>query len=84
MKITLGPAAQKIIEERVRTGAYSSPEEVISAALAALIRGEAAATPEKSAMELLLEDGECGGEPLDAEGVFAELHGLRTRSGRSD
>ena len=84
MKITLGPAAQKIIEERVNTGAYSSAEEVICAALAALIRGEAAATPEKSAMEMLLEDGECSGESLDAEVVFAELHALRARSGRCD
>jgi putative addiction module CopG family antidote len=79
MNVTLGPNAQKIIEARIRTGACGSPEEVLTAALAALERDEAAGDFESGEMEKLLEQGEHGGEALDAEQVFAELRALPNR-----
>jgi putative addiction module CopG family antidote len=79
MNVTLGPAAQRMIEERMRTGAYASPEEVVTAALAALQRDEAPGDFDAGEMEKLLDAGERSGEPLDAEQVFAELRALRTR-----
>lgn len=79
MNVILGPAAQKIIEARIRAGAYASPEEVLTAALAALERDELAGDFERGEMEKLLEEGERSGEPLDAGQVFAELRALRDR-----
>jgi putative addiction module CopG family antidote len=79
MNVTLGPAAQRMIEERISTGAYASPEEVVTAALAALQRDEAAGDFDAGEMERLLDEGEHSGDALDAEQVFAELRDLRNR-----
>jgi putative addiction module CopG family antidote len=79
MNVTLGPVAQRMIEERIRTGAYASPEEVVTAALAALQRDEAVGDFDADEMEKLLDEGERSGDALDAEQVFAELRDLRNR-----
>jgi putative addiction module CopG family antidote len=43
MNLSLNPEVQKFIEDRVRTGQYATPEEVVHTAIARLRREESAA-----------------------------------------
>lgn len=81
MNISLGIDAQKLIEERVRSGKYASPEEVITAALFALDQdeqGDFAA----GELDALIEEGEASGTELEGLSVLAELRAMRQSRGR--
>jgi Arc/MetJ-type ribon-helix-helix transcriptional regulator len=80
MNITLGPDAQRLVEERMKRGAYATAEDVLLAGLAALERDESAGDFADGEWEQLLAEGEAGGESLDGEQVLAELRELRLRS----
>ena len=80
MNITLGPDAQKMVDERMKRGGYATPEQVVLAGLASLEREEHFGDFATGEWDRLLDEAEQGGESLDGEVVFAELRGL----GRED
>lgn len=80
MNVSLGPDAQRLVEERMKRGGYASPEDVLLAGLAALERDESAGDFAPGEWNELLAQGEAGGESLDGEQVLAELRELRSRS----
>ena len=64
MTITLRPDTQRLLEERLRQGIYSSPETVVHAALHALNEQESLTLDEQTldaidAAEEQIERGEC-------------------------
>ena len=88
MKISLQPEFQQFIEQRVKSGGYGTPEDVIQAGLAALQQHEAFGDFGPGELEQLLEEGERSlreEKAIPAEQVFAELRQLsaqRRRQGR--
>lgn len=79
MNLSLPPQTQKLIEERVRSGKYLSPEDVVAAALAQLDQQEQSGDFDVSELDQLLLEGERGGADLDGERVLSELKALRGR-----
>ena len=79
MNLTLPPQIQKLIEDRVRSGRYQTPEDVVSAAVAQLDVREETGDFEPGELDALLAEGERDGESLDGEEVLAELRNLRER-----
>ncbi|HYO10086.1 MAG TPA: type II toxin-antitoxin system ParD family antitoxin [Tepidisphaeraceae bacterium] len=79
MNLSLPPQIQKLIDERVRSGQYGSPEDVVAAAVATLDQQEKRGDFAPGELHRLLEDGEAGGDALDGDQVFAELRALRPR-----
>jgi Arc/MetJ-type ribon-helix-helix transcriptional regulator len=79
MNLSLDVGAQKLINERVRSGKYATPEEVVTAALHALAHDERAGDFAEGEWDALLAEGEASGEAMDGESVLAELRGLRER-----
>ena len=80
MNVTLGPDAQRLIQERMKRGGYATPEDVLLAGLAALERDECAGDFAAGEWDELLFEGEAGGESLDGEQVLSELRKLRSQS----
>ena len=80
MNLSLPPDIQKLIDERVRSGKYSTPEDVVTAALATLDQQEQLAEFAPGEMDELLADGERSGPPLDGEKVLDELRQMRERN----
>jgi len=80
MQVTLSPEMQKIVEERVRSGAFGSPEEVVAAGLSLLSEDPLADLPPEE-LEELRHEIRRGTEALDrgeisqwtAESLIAEL-----------
>jgi putative addiction module CopG family antidote len=58
MNVSLKPAVQKLIDERVNSGQYSSPEEVVEAAVLALDQIENFGEFEAGELDHLLAEGE--------------------------
>jgi len=79
MKLTLPPEIQKLIDERVGSGRYKTPEDVVAAALVTLEQQEQLGEFAAGEMDRLLAEGEAGGADLDGEEVFRELRELRER-----
>ena len=77
MQLSLPPEIQRLIEERVRSGRYQSPEDVVAAAVANLDQQESAGDFAPGELDELLAEGERSGPPLDGEQVLAELRELR-------
>jgi antitoxin ParD1/3/4 len=73
MNVSLKPDLQKLINERVNSGKYSSPEEVVEAAILALDQLETFGDFEAGELDGLLAEGEASiGEEgtLDGEDAF--------------
>ena len=79
MHVAITPAIQKLIQRRMKSGHYATPEDVLTAALNSLAQDEAANEFEAGELDQLLADGENSGEPLDGEEVLAELAKLRAQ-----
>jgi antitoxin ParD1/3/4 len=77
MNLSLSSEAQKLIEERVRSGKYASPEEVVLAALHALESDERGGDFKPGEWDELLAEGEQNGAPLDGESVLGDVHRVR-------
>lgn len=58
MNVSLSPDTQKLIEERMKAGGYTTPEEVIRAGLASLQQGETHGDFAPGELEELLAQGE--------------------------
>ena len=79
MNLSLNPDVQELINERVNSGRYSTPEEVVSAAIMALDQQEHFGDFEASELDNLLAEGEQSIErdgTLDGDEAF-RLRGLR-------
>lgn len=75
MVLSLSPELQAIVESKVRSGEYASPEDVIRAGLNALVQQELDAF-EPGELARLVEEGERSIEQegtLDEEEVFRRL-----------
>lgn len=73
MNVSLKPDVQKLIDERVNSGKYSSPEEVVEAAIMALDQLENFGDFEAGELDGLLAEGEQSIEQertLDGEDAF--------------
>lgn len=79
MNLSLPPHIQQLIDDRVRSGKYQSPEDVVAAAVASLEQQEQLGDFEPGEMERLIEEGVNSGPALDGEQVFAELREMRRR-----
>jgi putative addiction module CopG family antidote len=77
MDLVLPPHIKKLIEDRVASGRYQTPEDVLAAALTQLDAHEQTGDFQPNELDTLLEQGEASGMPLDGDEVFAELNALR-------
>jgi putative addiction module CopG family antidote len=81
MNLSLPRKVEQSIEQRVKSGRYKTPEDVITAAVANLDQQEQTGDFSPGEMDGLLAEGERSGEPLDGERVLNELRKLRQQSG---
>jgi antitoxin ParD1/3/4 len=72
VSITLKPELEKRVQEKVRSGAYRSPEEVILAGLSLLESRDQKLEALRADLQIGLDQLDQG-EGIDAELVFAEL-----------
>ena len=85
MTITLSPKARKLVNDRLKSGRYGSPEDVVLAGLATLQRQEELGSFAPGELERLVAEGE---RSIHAEGVvpaadvFAKLR-RRARATRT-
>ena len=82
MTLTLGPEAQKIIDERMKHGGYATPEDVVIAALTLLGQAEDYGDFAPGEWNALLAEAERSGEPVAAERVFERLRKLGAKEGQ--
>jgi Arc/MetJ-type ribon-helix-helix transcriptional regulator len=68
---------QKMVEDRVASGKYSTPADVLAAAMHALDQDEQAGDFAAGEWDTLLAEGEAGGDALDGQAVLTELGSLR-------
>ena len=84
MTITLSAKVRKLVKERLRSGRYSTPEDVLLAGLASLRRQEQIGDFAAGELERLVADGELSIEregTVPADEVFAALR-ERARAAR--
>ena len=79
MILSLKPDVQKLIEERVTSGKYSTPEDVVAAAILALDQQEQFGDFEAGELDSLLAEGERG---IEQEGTLDGDEAFRLRQQR--
>ena len=82
MNLTLKPEVQKLITERVSSGRYSTPEDVIAAAVMALDQQEQFGDFKPGELDKLLAQGERSIQQegtLDGDEAFRRRQERRTR-----
>ncbi len=79
MNLSLDPKVQKLIDERVKSGKYASPEDVVSAALLTLDQQESFGDFAAGELNALLSKGE---ETIVCEGTLDGDEAYRLRRGR--
>lgn len=79
MSLAITAELQKLIEQRVKSGRYATPEDVVAAALYSLDQREKFGEFDDGELDRLMSEGENSGGPLDGEKVLAELRDLRSR-----
>ena len=77
MNISLKPDVQKLIDERVNSGKYSSPEAVVEAAIMALDQLENFGDFEAGELDGLLAEGE---QSIEQEGTLEGEDAFRLRT----
>ena len=76
MQITLPPKARKLVNERLKSGRYASPDEVVLAGLSSLRRQEQLGAFSPGELERLVAEGEASIEregTVPADEVFSAL-----------
>lgn len=76
MQLVLPPNFQRMIDERVESGKYPTPEDVVAAALSMLDQKEAHGEFSEGELDALLAEGEAAirrGEVMEGDAAFAEL-----------
>lgn len=79
MNVSLRPEVQKLINDRVDSGKYSSPEEVVEAAVLALDQLETFGEFEAGEWDRLLAEGE---QSIDRDGTLDGEEAFRLRAER--
>lgn len=79
MNMPITPDVQRLIERRMASGHYATPDDVLRAALHSLEQEEELGEFVPGELDALLAEGEQSGPALDGEAVLAELRGLRSR-----
>lgn len=77
MNLSINGTAEEMINQRLRSGQYTSAEDVISAALGALESVERSVSFAPGELDRLIDEGFSSGPPLDGETVLEELRNLR-------
>jgi len=78
MQLTLDNELQRRITDRVNSGQYASPEEVIAAALVALEHEEHTLEFAPGELDRLIAEGEASGPPVSGEEFLAQWRALRS------
>ena len=76
MKLSLDSNAERLISDRLKSGKYETPEQVVTAALHALEHDEQFGDFSSGELDALIEEGEAS-EPLDGLTVLDELRKMR-------
>jgi antitoxin ParD1/3/4 len=79
MNLSLEPRVQKLIDERVNSGKYSSPEEVVPAAILALDQLDHFGNFDANELDSLLVEGE---QSIKQDGTLDGEEALRLRTQR--
>lgn len=79
MEISLKPDVQKLVDERVRSGRYSSPEALVEAAIIALDQFEQFGDFETGELDGLLAEGE---QSIEQDGTLDGEDAFRMRAER--
>lgn len=79
MNMPITPDVQLLIERRMASGNYATPDDVLRAALHSLEQEEELGEFAPGELDALLAEGEQSGPALDGEAVLVELRGLRLR-----
>ena len=77
MKVSLSPAASRLVDQMLREQKYASAEDVIHAALQALQQQQPAGDFSPGEWERLLAEGEASAKAegvVSADEVFARIH----------
>jgi putative addiction module CopG family antidote len=78
MNITLNTQAERLIAERVNSGRYATPEDVVIAALMALQHEEGFGGFAPGELDALIEEGEASGPAIEGERFLAQWRALRS------
>lgn len=76
MHVSLSTELQRFVEEKLASGAYATPEDVLQAAVASLRQSERFGDFTPGELDLLLAEGECSlnqGGAVSGESVLNEL-----------
>ncbi|MGD0769160.1 MAG: hypothetical protein ABSB42_13320 [Tepidisphaeraceae bacterium] len=82
MKLELSPKIQTLIKDRVESGKYRRPEDVVTAALSSLDQQESFGDFAPGELDRLLNEGErdiAAGDVIDGDQAFAELRRLSAK-----
>jgi Arc/MetJ-type ribon-helix-helix transcriptional regulator len=86
MNLSLAPETERLIHERMKSGQYQTPDDVVAAAIAALDREERSEGPGDFApgeLDELIAEGEADiarGDVLDGDEVFALRRARRAQN----
>ena len=78
LSLNLNPIAEKLIAERVKSGRYATPEDVVTAALFALQHEEGFGNFAPGELDALIAEGDASGPAVEGEKFLAEWRTLRT------
>ena len=78
MNLSLDATVEKLITERVNSGMYATPEDVVTAALGSLESAEKFGDFAPGELDRLIEEGEASGPPIEGEKFLAEWRALRS------
>jgi Arc/MetJ-type ribon-helix-helix transcriptional regulator len=82
MNLDLPPKVQKLIRNRVKSGKYARPEDVVAAAISSLDQQESYGDFDPCELNKLIAQGEreiAAGEVIDGDLAFAELRRLSAK-----
>jgi Arc/MetJ-type ribon-helix-helix transcriptional regulator len=79
MNLSLSTSVQKLIDERVKSGKYATPEDVVAAAILTLDQQEQFGDFEPGELDRLLEEGE---QSIEQEGTLDGDKAFRMRRER--
>ena len=79
MNLSLSSSVQKLIEERVKSGKYATPEDVVAAAILTLEQQEQFGDFEPGELDGLLAEGE---QSIEREGTLDGDKAFRMRAKR--
>ena len=74
MNVVIKPDSQRIVEDQMKAGRYTSPEDVVQAGLKLLQERHANLAHIRDKIAVGLNQAKCG-ELADGEGVFDEIFG---------